>query len=635
MKRNIKNKPKSIECAICKKQCSAYSMSSHIKHAHKEILINEYVSLYGEFRKIKHASTRNLSRTVCEICNNEYSTVGMFVHLRDEHDLSPDEYAKHYAEYRPSKISYNLRSTDKFKCYICNETKFSNHIQLAHHIRVSHNVPMQQYALEYIFSGVYPKCKCGCGNDMKITPRPPYRTNYILGHAPNGMSGRRHKQTSKEIMSAKSISRMSKIKGKFTKPELKFKALLESACIKYKTQVNTKYGVIDFCIDGIHFIEIDGTYWHPLSLINMNAQLLQSAINDRKKNINIPEIIRIREDNIPDHYDINTILKNNEVFKYPISLPAYKEVLLQKDYLIHLRETDTPQYKKIPFLILKLIRTFETKFPKMVTTETLETVLNIIPKKINMPSDNVFNNNCSNLGVELIKSKSNSYWKSSYRGKMSPMDVWNDDDKMYEIIKYRIGDNKTKETFDFSQHQLLRGISANRYTISFFKPVLAASIYKYFLGNKVSPIVFDPCAGFGGRLIGFKSMYPSGTYIGIEPNIETYNELLELSKDMTNVYIHNCKLEDFHVSFDYDLAFTSIPYYNLETYSNVITYSNMEEWTDRFCGKIKLINNLALNVPINLQGIFLDFNTEYRIQTNPSHFSKSRQPKFEWLLTNF
>jgi hypothetical protein len=148
---------------------------------------------------------------------------------------------------------------------------------------------------------------------------------------------------------------------------------------------------------------------------------------------------------------------------------------------------------------------------------------------------------------------------------------------MRRIIKYRIGINDSGEVFDFTYHQLIKGLSAARYTISFFKPVLAAAIYKEFIGDNNTPVVIDPCAGFGGRLLGFKSIYPNGKYIGIEPNKETYDELVKLSENFSNIELHNCEIEDYTGSKNCDLTFTSIPYFDLEDYSNDIYYSSFNE----------------------------------------------------------
>jgi hypothetical protein len=208
------------------------------------------------------------------------------------------------------------------------------------------------------------------------------------------------------------------------------------------------------------------------------------------------------------------------------------------------------------------------------------------------------------------------------------VDAWKDKDTMNKIIEYRT----TTETFDFSLHQMIRGLSAFRYTVSFFKPLLAAAIYKHFLGDKSDPVVFDPCCGFGGRLMGFKAVYPNGKYIGCEPNIETYNELLELSKNFTNIEIYNCKIEDFKLTETLDLSFTSIPYFDLETYSNPVEYESYGVWVDIFLKSIKELPNMVVNIPTNLRSEFPSDAIEYFIQSNTSHFDKNSTTKTEFLL---
>jgi hypothetical protein len=155
---------------------------------------------------------------------------------------------------------------------------------------------------------------------------------------------------------------------------------------------------------------------------------------------------------------------------------------------------------------------------------------------------------------------------------------------MLKVIKYRIGINSSNEIFDFSIKELINGLSARRHTVSFFKPLLAASIYKFKLGNMENPIVIDPCAGFGGRLLAFKALYPNGTYIGIEPNIETFNELSELKNmfieggiNADTIKLYNCTLEEYSGTKQADLTFTSIPYYDLEIYSNSVEYKDFED----------------------------------------------------------
>ena len=288
-------------------------------------------------------------------------------------------------------------------------------------------------------------------------------------------------------------------------------------------------------------------------------------------------------------------------------------------------------------MLLKFVREFQPEFPAIPANEDLKGIIEKIKNydlsKVFINDNAIFRNNCSNIGVNYLKSHHKSYWKSSYKSNnLSPVEAWGDDNIMKQVIKYRIGINNSDEIFNFSLHQLIRGLSARRLTISFFKPLLAATIYKHFLGDAKSPTVIDPCAGFGGRMIGFKSIYPNGKYIGIEPNIETYNELVKLSKNLTNVKLYNCKLEDYAGSKECDLTFTSIPYFDLETYSNPVKYRDIEDWQDTFIKSLKTYNKLVVNLPNSLEYLFENYNKKYFLQNNTSHFLVLVLSKWEVLF---
>ena len=68
-----------------------------------------------------------------------------------------------------------------------------------------------------------------------------------------------------------------------------------------------------------------------------------------------------------------------------------------------------------------------------------------------------------------------------------------------------------------------------------FRPHLAKTIVSNFSGETV----FDPCCGWGGRMLG--TLAAGKKYIGFEPNTETYNNLLKLVeflnlKDKVEIY---------------------------------------------------------------------------------------------------
>jgi hypothetical protein len=386
-------------------------------------------------------------------------------------------------------------------------------------------------------------------------------------------------------------------------------------------------------------IEVDGDVFHPKNMQDMSIIQLASCINDFRKtriiNDSEFELLRISVNTIKKikNFDFEDIWLNSHEQDFSFN---YFTKFITKDYFQKfINKHGKDKLDKYISYLQRFIDEFQPTFPQIPTKETIESIIDKIGKydlsKIN--KDYIFYNNISNLGVSYLKSKFKSYWKSSFKDNISPIDVWNNKKIMKQIIKYRIGINNSNEVFDFTLHQMIRGISANRYTVSFFKPLLAAAIYKHFLKDIEAPVVFDPCCGFGGRLVGFKSVYPNGKYIGCEPNIETFNELLELSKHFTNVEIYNCKVEDFNLTENVDLSFTSIPYFDLETYSNPVEYESMTEWTNIFLTKIKSLPRLVVNIPNSLRNEFDANVTEYFIQSNTSHFDKKNTVKTEYLLS--
>lgn len=103
---------------------------------------------------------------------------------------------------------------------------------------------------------------------------------------------------------------------------------------------------------------------------------------------------------------------------------------------------------------------------------------------------------------------------------------------------------------------------------SFYRPHFSKQIA--LLTNKKSGVLFDPCAGWGGRMLGTVSN--DWKYIACEPNPETFENLQRLIHFLgiqDKVEIYNIPAE----SFDYDrlngidVVLTSPPYFNLEVYA--------------------------------------------------------------------
>ena len=138
--------------------------------------------------------------------------------------------------------------------------------------------------------------------------------------------------------------------------------------------------------------------------------------------------------------------------------------------------------------------------------------------------------------------------------------------------------------------------------INAFKITNALQIY-----NKFTPTrVLDPFAGFGGRLVGclLKNIH----YTGIDLNIDlkpAYDRLLEYvrvrfpTQNPNNscspiLLFENAENVDYS-TIDYDMVFTSPPYYNIEIYQHSIKKTE-QEW-DVFYRKV--FDNLWQNLKPN------------------------------------
>lgn len=102
--------------------------------------------------------------------------------------------------------------------------------------------------------------------------------------------------------------------------------------------------------------------------------------------------------------------------------------------------------------------------------------------------------------------------------------------------------------------------------------------------------VLDPCAGWGGRMLG---VVASGAhYYAFEPNTTTYDNLIKLSKflgieNKVTIICDDALQMDKYSIPKVDLIITSPPYFNLEVYckeetQSVTNYENYQDWSQFF-----------------------------------------------------
>jgi len=129
-------------------------------------------------------------------------------------------------------------------------------------------------------------------------------------------------------------------------------------------------------------------------------------------------------------------------------------------------------------------------------------------------------------------------------------------------------------------------------SIQNFKPMNARAVWEY-----ICPVfkgrVLDFSSGYGGRMLGAMTSKMRYHYTGIDPNTKTYNGLTALgtliNATLDTEFEMNCMgSEDFDpVAGDYDAAFSSPPYFNLETYTDEPTqcmnrYSDIDRWFEGY-----------------------------------------------------
>jgi hypothetical protein len=171
----------------------------------------------------------------------------------------------------------------------------------------------------------------------------------------------------------------------------------------------------------------------------------------------------------------------------------------------------------------------------------------------------------------------------------------------FKSYKNKIGEKKSSNEI---LKILYRYFNLYHGSISSFKPIIAEIIYKKF--NPKS--ILDFSAGWGGRFLGAYIL--DIPYIGFDTNKELkepYENMTKIlnSKKQKIIFKDSSKI-DFS-KYNYDMVFTSPPYYNLERYENMPIYKDKQEFNEKFLYPV-IINSYKhmkkghyiLNIPKNM-----------------------------------
>lgn len=152
--------------------------------------------------------------------------------------------------------------------------------------------------------------------------------------------------------------------------------------------------------------------------------------------------------------------------------------------------------------------------------------------------------------------------------------------------------------------------------VVFFKPTIAKYIARLFGAKHM----LDPCAGWGGRMLG---AWAAGCdYTGYDTNVDlcaAYDTMISYLKDSGGITM---RWENFLTAdisgMDYDLVLTSPPYYNLEVYQHMEPFKNKSAYYQDFLIPLiqKSIDNMKSGwVCINISPkIYKELTEDYGFQ---------------------
>ena len=157
-------------------------------------------------------------------------------------------------------------------------------------------------------------------------------------------------------------------------------------------------------------------------------------------------------------------------------------------------------------------------------------------------------------------------------------------------------------------------------SVNQFRPMVAKYIYQRFKPKRV----LDISAGWGNRLLA--AMACDIDYIGIDSNKNlksAYEKMYQMypTKSNIQIIINNSENVDFSKLPEYDMIFTSPPYYTVEMYQNMKQYDSKENFVNTFFKPVvmnsyknlKKGGYLILNMPVDMKDEMVKFKIAKRI----------------------
>jgi len=181
-------------------------------------------------------------------------------------------------------------------------------------------------------------------------------------------------------------------------------------------------------------------------------------------------------------------------------------------------------------------------------------------------------------------------WKCDATGYPSPQKTW-------EIERFRL--TLFKALFSLKVKEInptiLRNIiSLRKYIAAQFRPSAAKAIYDYFQAENV----LDFSMGWGDRILGAHTSKSVKRYVGFDPNIDLIQGYVNQIKFYQSIgkpkqfklYPWCAEDENIQIKEEFDLIFTSPPYFDKEKYNqseqqSYKKYKEFDSWMENFLFK--------------------------------------------------
>ena len=173
---------------------------------------------------------------------------------------------------------------------------------------------------------------------------------------------------------------------------------------------------------------------------------------------------------------------------------------------------------------------------------------------------------------------------------MSPIDLWKSKEELSKLLSKMIDDKEEITSYNIREY-----IYKLKYECNSFKLTLASSIYWLFNAKKI----LDISAGWGDRLLAAIAHY-ADRYVGVDPNTDLIKGHTDIIKTLTlqrdtsglkNKYeVIPSTFESSELILEreeFDLIFTSPPYFDLEIYTqkegqSINSFPNFQAWLINF-----------------------------------------------------